>query len=89
MYGNLIFYNTITTVPSPISTQPIMDFVVNCSCRNTKPIVDKTGVKCPKCGGDIIARKGNKTKKTFYGCENYPKCDFVAWYKPLKEKYNK
>ncbi len=54
-------------------------------CRNTKPIVDKTGVKCPKCGGDIIARKGNKTKKTFYGCENYPKCDFVAWYKPLKE----
>ena len=54
-------------------------------CKNTKPIVNKIGVKCPKCKeGDIIMRKSKK-KKVFYGCSNYPECDFVAWNKPLEE----
>ncbi len=51
-------------------------------CRNTKPIVKDTGVKCPKCGGKIIerhTRRGN----VFYGCENYPQCDYVSWDMPL------
>ena len=54
-------------------------------CKNTKPIVSKIGVKCPKCKeGDIIMRKSKK-KKIFYGCSNYPDCDFVAWKKPVEE----
>ena len=54
-------------------------------CKNTKPIVNKIGVKCPKCKeGDIIMRKSKK-KKVFYGCSNYPECDFVAWNKPVEE----
>ena len=54
-------------------------------CKNTKTIVSKIGVKCPKCKeGDIIMRKSKK-KKVFYGCSNYPDCDFVAWNKPVEE----
>ncbi len=53
-------------------------------CSNTKSIVMKTGVKCPKCGGDIVERK-TKKGRIFYGCLNYPKCDFSTWDKPLKE----
>jgi len=51
-------------------------------CRNTKPILNKIGVKCPQCGGDIIERK-SKTRRIFYGCSNYPKCHFTSWDKPL------
>lgn len=54
-------------------------------CKNTKPLVNKVGVKCPKCKeGDIILRKSKKGK-TFYGCSNYPECDFISWYKPTGE----
>ena len=45
-----------------------------------------TGVKCPKDGGDIAARRSKKRGKAFYGCENYPNCDFVCWDKPMAEK---
>lgn len=55
------------------------------NCRNTKAIVEKTDVKCPLCGGDIIKRKSKKGK-VFYGCEKYPECSFVSWDKPVKEK---
>ena len=54
-------------------------------CRNTKPIVKATGVKCPECGGDIIARRG-KSGKVFYGCSNYPKCNTSFWDKPVNKK---
>ena len=54
-------------------------------CRNTKPILVKIGVRCPKCGGEIIERK-TKTGKIFYGCEKYPDCDFTSWDKPLNDK---
>ena len=54
-------------------------------CKNTKPIVDKIGVKCPKCkDGEIIVRK-TKKGRVFYGCSNYPDCDFVEWKKPNGE----
>lgn len=54
-------------------------------CKNTKPLVNKIGVKCPKCkDGDIILRKSKKGK-AFYGCSNYPNCDFVSWSKPTGE----
>lgn len=52
-------------------------------CRNTKPIVEKLGVPCPKCGRDIIEKK-SRTGKLFYGCEGYPDCDYTSWDKPLK-----
>ena len=51
-------------------------------CKNTKPIVKSTGVKCPKCGRDIIEKRGRKTGKVFYGCSGYPECDVVFWDKP-------
>lgn len=54
-------------------------------CKNTKPIVKKTGVKCPKCGKDIVKRKSKKGK-IFYGCSGYPNCDMVFWDKPTERK---
>lgn len=54
-------------------------------CKNTKAIVEKTGVACPKCGeGEVLQRKSRKGKK-FYGCSRYPECDFVSWYEPVIE----
>ncbi|MEG2416815.1 MAG: type I DNA topoisomerase, partial [Peptostreptococcaceae bacterium] len=58
-------------------------------CKTTRPIVNKIGVKCPKCSeGDIILRKSKKGK-AFYGCSNYPNCDFVAWNKPTGDNCEK
>ncbi|KSU62502.1 DNA topoisomerase I [[Bacillus] enclensis] len=55
-------------------------------CRNTKPIVKEIGVKCPKCEkGNIIERKSKK-KRIFYGCDQYPECDFLSWDKPIERK---
>ncbi|MFC4077848.1 type I DNA topoisomerase [Salinithrix halophila] len=52
-------------------------------CRNTKPIVKSTGVTCPKCEkGEVVERKSKK-RRTFYGCDRYPDCDFVSWDKPI------
>lgn len=53
-------------------------------CRNTKPYLKEIGVSCAKCGGDIVERR-TKRGKVFYGCKNYPECDFVTWDMPLKE----
>ena len=53
-------------------------------CRNTKPIVKDTGVLCPKCGGSIVEKKA-KRGKAFYGCSNYPECDFSTWDMPLTD----
>ncbi len=54
-------------------------------CKNIKKYVEKTGATCPKCGGDVIV-KHTKTKRIFYGCANYPECDFVSWNEPTNEK---
>ncbi len=51
-------------------------------CKGTRPFAAKVGVSCPKCGGDILERR-SKRGRTFYGCSNYPKCDFTAWSRPL------
>ena len=53
-------------------------------CRNTKPYLEKTGIPCPKCGGDIVIRK-NKKGRRYYGCMSYPDCDFMSWQKPSTE----
>ena len=58
----------------------------NEECKHRKRIIKSTGVKCPKCGeGEIIFKK-SKYGKVFFGCSNYPKCDFVSWYEPVNEK---
>ena len=52
-------------------------------CRNTKAIVKEIGVTCPTCKeGQIIERKSKK-RRLFYGCTNYPNCEFISWDKPL------
>ena len=40
--------------------------------------------KCPECEGEIVERK-TKRGKVFYGCNNFPKCDFASWDKPTGE----
>lgn len=55
-------------------------------CKNTKPIIKTTGIKCPKCGKDIIEKKSRRTGKIFYGCQGYPECDVSFWDKPTGDK---
>ena len=52
------------------------------TCRYTEPWLEKIGVSCPKDGGDMVERRTRKGR-TFYGCANYPNCDFTTWKKPL------
>ncbi len=47
-------------------------------CKTTKPIVKETGAACPRCGGAIVERRSKKGR-IFYGCANYPNCDFISW----------
>lgn len=54
-------------------------------CKNTKAIVKTIGVKCPDCGGEIVAKRG-RSGKIFYGCNNYPECKKAFWYKPTNKK---
>ena len=53
-------------------------------CRNTKTIAQETGVDCPLCKGKILIKKSQKGKK-YYGCENFPDCEFMLWDEPLAE----
>ncbi len=55
-------------------------------CKNTKPVIKYIDTPCPKCGKRIVEKKSAKTRKTFYGCEGYPDCDFVSWDMPISEK---
>ena len=51
-------------------------------CTNTKRLVKDTGGKCPKCGGRMLLRRSAKGR-VYYGCENYPNCDFMTWDEPV------
>ena len=53
-------------------------------CRNTKPYLEKIGVKCPVCGKDVVLKKTKKGRK-YYGCENNPECEFMSWSMPVNE----
>lgn len=53
-------------------------------CKNAKPFVEYTEGKCPVCGGDIIAKKSKKGH-LFYGCSNYPDCNFMTWDAPTAD----
>lgn len=61
---------------------------ISCSgfpdCRHTEPLLEKIGIACPKDGGDIVKRKSRKGR-TFFGCHNYPECDFTSWKQPIEQ----
>ena len=53
-------------------------------CKNARPV--PLGVPCPKCAGDLVEIRSKKRgSRSFYGCINYPKCDFKLWQKPVNE----
>jgi DNA topoisomerase-1 len=54
-------------------------------CKNTKPLRKHLEIKCPKCGGGNITERKTKKGRTFYGCNQFPACDFASWEKPHKE----
>ncbi len=53
-------------------------------CKTTKPLVEETNAVCPECGGKVIGKK-SKRGYQFYGCDNYPNCNFMTWDKPTGE----
>ena len=54
-------------------------------CKTTKPFVVETNACCPVCGGKVISKKSKKGY-TFFGCDNWPQCNFMTWDKPTEEK---
>ncbi len=54
-------------------------------CRTSRPILKKTGASCPRCSGDIVERRARGRGRTFYGCSNYPRCDFIMNQRPVAE----
>ena len=54
-------------------------------CKNVKKLVQENGADCPKCGGKVVVKKSKKGR-VFYGCSNYPNCDFVSWDEPTQQK---
>jgi len=65
---------------------------ISCSnfpeCRHTEPLLEKIGVACPADGGDIVIRKTRKGR-VFYGCSNYPTCQFTSWKQPVAQHCSK
>jgi DNA topoisomerase-1 len=59
---------------------------ISCStfpnCRHTEALLEKIGVTCPEDGGDVVRRKTRKGR-VFYGCSNYPQCNFTSWKEPI------
>src|SRR5579859_6808283 len=62
---------------------------ISCSgfpeCRYRRSLVNKTGAHCPLCNGDLVERKTKQKKRIFYGCSNYPTCNFAVWERPVPE----
>jgi DNA topoisomerase-1 len=54
-------------------------------CEYKRSLVNKTGALCPNCGGDLVERKTRQKKRTFYGCANYPTCNFAIWEQPIPD----
>ena len=54
-------------------------------CRFSKPYLEKIGVKCPQCGGEVVLRKTKKGRR-YFGCENNPECEFMSWQKPSDKR---
>ncbi|PKM77651.1 MAG: type I DNA topoisomerase [Firmicutes bacterium HGW-Firmicutes-15] len=54
-------------------------------CRHTESLNEEVGVNCPFCSGAVVALKSKKGRK-YFGCKNYPECNFRSWNKPTGEK---
>ncbi len=54
------------------------------TCKTTRPILNKIGLACPKCGGELVEKRG-RSGRPFFGCARYPACDWVAWQRPLPD----
>ena len=74
-HGDHVWAGTASSWPAPVSP----------SAPTPRRLVEDTGGICPKCGGRIVVKK-SKSGRSFYGCENYPTCDFMTWDKPIEEK---
>lgn len=57
-------------------------------CRFTKPLLKEMPGSCPLDGGKLVERRSKKGR-VFYGCENYPDCEFVSWYSPTEKNCHK
>src|SRR6266581_1511312 len=62
---------------------------ISCSgfpdCRYRRSVVNKTGALCPQCNGDLVERKTKQKKRVFFGCSNYPTCNFAIWERPVPD----
>jgi len=62
---------------------------ISCSgfpeCRYRRSFMNKTGALCPQCHGDLVERKTKQKKRVFYGCSNYPTCNFAIWERPVPD----
>lgn len=54
------------------------------TCRYTEPWLEKIGVACPLCDGELVERK-TRRGRAFYGCSNYPTCEWTSWQRPLPD----
>ncbi len=54
-------------------------------CRGMKRIQKSTGAHCPDCGGELVQRSSRKSRRPFYGCSNYPNCNFLTNQEPLPQ----
>jgi DNA topoisomerase-1 len=63
---------------------------ISCSgfpvCRYRRSFVARTGALCPVCGNELVERKTRKQGRMFYGCANYPTCNFATWDRPVPER---
>jgi DNA topoisomerase-1 len=58
-------------------------------CKNTKAIIESTGMKCPDCGeGDVVVKR-TKKGRPFWGCSRYPGCKYASWTNPAEPKEKK
>jgi DNA topoisomerase-1 len=52
-------------------------------CKTTKPILNKLGILCPDCSGDLVERKARGRRQPFFGCSRYPECEFISNKRPV------
>jgi DNA topoisomerase-1 len=79
--------------PCPVCGNPLVirhgrfGKFIGCStfpaCRHTEPILEKVGAACPQDGGELVKRR-TRRGRLFYGCSNFPECDFTTWKRPSR-----
>ncbi|MEC9307929.1 MAG: type I DNA topoisomerase [Chloroflexota bacterium] len=54
-------------------------------CKTTRPILNKLGILCPDCSGDLVERKARGRRQPFFGCSRYPECEFISNRRPVSK----